>query len=373
MPQYNIVVIVVAVFMALSSQQALAQAAPNDVKATAETVALFHSLRTIAKEKILFGQHDSTLRGIGWQGGDGVKSDIKELTGKSPAIYSWDLNPLPVYEQEDGSNLMRDRIIEAYDRGGINTISWHLRNPVTGKDFYDTTETVSKLIPGGSHHEDYIKLLDMAADFLKSLKGKNGEYVPIIFRPFHEHTGRWFWWGKGNASEEDYQALWRYTVNYFQNEKKLHHVLYAYSPAKILKGGKDAYLWGYPGDDYIDVLGYDHYTQDITEALPILRLVVSMAAARGKVAALTETGIPKGLSKAKEGNYYTERLLMPLKNDPIAQQIAFMVLWRNRSKESYWVPYPDHPLAADFQAMSADPLIGFERDLPEVYTAVGKN
>lgn len=71
MPQYNIVVIVVAVFMALSSQQALAQAAPNDVKATAETVALFHSLRTIAKEKILFGQHDSTLRGIGWQGGDG--------------------------------------------------------------------------------------------------------------------------------------------------------------------------------------------------------------------------------------------------------------------------------------------------------------
>lgn len=46
-----------------------------------------------------------------------------------------------------------------------------------------------------------------------------GELIPVIFRPYHEHNGDWFWWGKGVNSEEDYIKLWQFTVEYLRDEK----------------------------------------------------------------------------------------------------------------------------------------------------------
>jgi mannan endo-1,4-beta-mannosidase len=340
-----------------------------DPKATRETRSLFLNLSRVAKTRILFGHQNSTLYGVGWKAdADPIRSDVKTACGKLPAVYGWDLNAMGKIKSDKGQDLLQVRIREAHKRGAINTISWHMRNPVTGETFYDTTRAVGAIVPGGSHHAQYKQELDKVAVFIGSLKDENGRPIPIIFRPFHEHTGNWFWWGKGNCTAEEYSRLWRFTVTYLRDRKELHNLLYAYSPAKCRKGTEKEYLWGYPGDRYVDILGYDHYCHDVTEALPGLRLAVRLARQRGKLSAFTETGVPKGMSQAKPGNYYTDRLLSPLSRDASARQIAYILLWQNRHAEHFWVPYQKGKLMQDFKSFAADPLMGFEDDLDGIYS-----
>ena len=92
-----------------------------------------------------------------------------------------------------------------------------------------------------------------------------------------------------------------------------------------------------------------------------------MARERGKVAALTEAGYPEGLSKMSGHDWYTRMLLEPLKSDPIAREIAYVLVWRNAQKDHFWVPYPGHPGVDDFRAFHADPMILFEDALPDMY------
>ena len=340
----------------------------SDTKATPETKALYANLQRIRKEKILFGHQNSTLFGVGWNAdADPERSDVKSACGKLPALYGWDAGNLGKFRSPDGRDLLPVRIREAYRRGGINTISWHMRNPVTGKDVYDTTPAVSAILPGGARHDDYRKELDQFASFIRSLTDENGRPIPIIFRPFHEHTGEWFWWGKSNCTAEEYAELWRFTVKYLRDDKNLHNLLYAYSPAKNPEGSEDLYLWGYPGDEYVDVLGYDHYCQDTTEALPGLRLVVRLARERNKLPAFTETGVPKGTELAGPGNYFTDRLLKPLKQDEMAREIAYIMLWQNSSQERFWIPVAGNALMSDFKNFSDDPALAFEGDIPNIY------
>lgn len=339
-----------------------------DPKATKETRALYLNLSRIAKKKILFGHQNSTLYGVGWKAdADGTRSDVKTACGELPAVYGWDLNTIGKIRSDKGLDLLPVRIREAYERGAVNTVSWHMWNPVTGRNFCDTTRAVGAIVPGGSHHARYKEELDKVAVFIGGLKDESDRPIPIIFRPFHEHTGKWFWWGKGNCSAEEYAELWRFTVEYLRDRKELHNLLYAFSPAKNLKGEKSAYLWGYPGDAYVDILGYDHYCQDVKEALPGLRLVARLASKRGKVPALTETGVPKGMRHAKPGNYYTDRLLKPLEQDDAAQGIAYIVLWQNQNAEHFWVPYHKGKLMQDFKSFAGSPLMGFENDLDGIY------
>src|SRR5690606_25469462 len=143
-------------------------------------------------------------------------------------------------------------------------------------------------------HDDYRAKLDVVADFFKSLRAPGGELVPVIFRPFHEHTGSWFWWGRRHATVDEFKQLWRFTVEYLRDEKDVHNALYAYS-TDVFDTSED-YLERYPGDDYIDLLGFDDYhsikskeTQDVF--VKRLRMLVEMAEERGKLAAVTETGV----------------------------------------------------------------------------------
>src|SRR3546814_367446 len=153
---------------------------------------------------------------------------------------------------------MRARIIEAYQRGGINTISWHATNPVNGQSAWDTTQhSIKEILPNGLHHHTYNDYLDRLATFFKSLKTGNGTAIPIIFRPFHEHTGSWFWWGEAFCTPAEYKALWRYTVDYLRNENGLKNLLFAYSSSTIQS--EVHYLARYPGDEYVDIMGFDDY------------------------------------------------------------------------------------------------------------------
>ena len=96
--------------------------------------------------------------------------------------------------------------------------------------------------------------MDKVAQFLGNLKDEAGEPIPVIFQPFHGHdSDTALWWSTTQCSASDFKNLWKLTVNYLQNEKDVHNLLYAYSvysndPADILP----AY---YPGNDFVDIIG----------------------------------------------------------------------------------------------------------------------
>ncbi|KFI58580.1 glycoside hydrolase family 26 protein [Bifidobacterium cuniculi] len=87
----------------------------------------------------------------------------------------------------------------------------------------------------------------------------DGTAVPIAFRPLHENNGSWFWWGATHASTAEYKELFRYIVDYLRDAKGVHNLPYAYSPTGSFNGDPTNYLATYPGDAWVDLLGYDQY------------------------------------------------------------------------------------------------------------------
>src|SRR5215471_6533578 len=170
-----------------------AQESLCDKKATKETIALYKNLKRLLNKGIMFGHQDDVAYGVGWKYEPG-RSDVKDVTGDYPAVYGFELGRL---ELDHAVNLdsvpfdmMKGFIRDAYDRGGVITISWHLNNPLTGKTAWDPSQgTVAAVLPGGEKNELYKSWLDRIAVFMLDLKGRHGEYIPIIFRPFHELNG----------------------------------------------------------------------------------------------------------------------------------------------------------------------------------------
>jgi len=332
-------------------------AQPVDPDATQETVTLLRSLDASRGKVILFGHQETTLYGIGWTAAGTGDSDVKRTTGTFPAVYGWDLfEPRETTLGRDAGSL-HEHVMAAHARGGMNTFSWHYSNPVAGGNFYDTTKAVPAILPGGEKHAAFLADLDFIAAFFQGLRDTSGRLIPVIFRPWHEHNGKWFWWGTPHhCTEDEFRTLWRFTVDYLRNEKKVHNVLYAWSPNW---SRRDEYFTGYPGDEYVDVFGLDAYVPSLKGVVPLIRQVVEWAEKRGKIPALTETGYPDGLSKCKRQHPFTEGILAPLKGDPVASRLAWMLFWRNAGEDHFWVPPPEHPFAEDFRRFQQDPLIAF--------------
>jgi mannan endo-1,4-beta-mannosidase len=343
-------------------------AQPIDPDATTETKILFDSLNVLRRDHLLFGHQHTTEYGIGWQAVDTNDSDVKRTTGAFPAVYGWDFFEPQQTTTGRGPTSMYSQVLAAHGRGGINTFSWHYSNPVTGGNFYDTTPAVPDLLPGGGKHTKFCEDLDAIADFLNNLKDESGALVPVIFRPWHEHNGKWFWWGTPHhCTPEQFIALWRFTVDYLRVEKGVHNVLYAWSPSW---SWKDEYFVGYPGDDYVDIFGVDIYVPLLKPCLPGVRRLVRRAGERGKIPALTEAGYPDGLSKCTRGKPFTEDLLAPLRDDPVAKRVTWVLVWRNGSEDHLWVPPPEHPFAEDFRAFYRDSFTVFGDTLPDLMKSV---
>jgi len=335
-----------------------------DPEASRETRALLLNLKTISDNGILFGHQDDLAYGVMWKEEEG-RSDVMEVSGAYPALFGWDLSKLGQRSFNIDTvdfDRMKKWIIQAYDMGGVNTISWHLDNPVSGGSSWDKTPAVYAILPGGDKHDWYKEKLDLFANFLSDLKS-GPTAVPIIFRPFHEHTGNWFWWGRGNCTSEEYNALWKFTVEYLREVKDIHQLLYCYSTDRFKN--REDYLEFYPGDKYVDIIAYDDYhsiktldTKD--ELIRQLREIVSIADEKGKVAALSETGY----ETIPDDDWWTTVFLEGLKSDSQASKIAYVMIWRNAWPHHHYVPYPGHPSAEDFIEFKKDPFTIFLDEIP---------
>ena len=236
---------------------------------------------------------------------------MKSVCNDYPALQSFDLGHLELGDTAnlDGVpfNRIRQEIIKQYDRGGMVTLSWHLDNPLSGGTSWVAdslkeieVKTVAAVLEGGEKHEQFLSWLDKVADFLNSLETPYGVKVPVLFRPWHEHTGSWFWWGQDLCTADQYKALWKMTVSRLR-EKGVTNTLYAYSPGTEPDGDETKYLERYPGDDIIDLVGLDCYCwapeADTTQIAQFaatldrnLAMVCAVAKKYDKAVALTETG-----------------------------------------------------------------------------------
>ena len=340
-----------------------AKPSPTDKKATKETVALYRNLLGLQTKGIMFGHQDDLPYGNGWMYEEG-RSDVKDVCGDYPAVYGWELGHIelgaPYSLDSVDFGKIRELITVAYNRGGVNTISWHLNNPFTGGTSWDISskEVVKSILPQGPKHALFIEYLDKLADFMLSLKTDDGQYIPIIFRPFHEHTGSWFWWGKNLCTADDYKALWRFTVTYLRDTKNIHHLLYAYSTDRF--SNENDYLERYPGDDVIDILSFDLYDRG-AEFPGMLKncatILTKLAAEKGKIAAVSETGGPI----AKQTEWWTKSILETLR--PF--NLSYVLVWRNpwnKPKEAFG-PYKGHPSSEDFIRFYQDPKTLFQKDI----------
>jgi mannan endo-1,4-beta-mannosidase len=341
---------------------------PCDALATAETKALYKNLKELAKTKVLFGHQDDLAYGVQWWEEPG-RSDVKETSGSYPAVYGWEIGNIEGDRNLDSVSFskMKEWIREGYERGGVITISWHEHNPVSGGSAWDTSgRAVSHIIPGGSHHEIWKQKLDLLAEFMLSLKGNDGELIPVVFRPYHELTGSWFWWGKALCTSEEFIQLWQFTVNYLTSVKNVHNLLYAFSTDYF--DSEQYYLDRYPGDNYVDVLGFDDYgtvrdQESAAKTINELHLITNIAERLDKIPAWTETG----LSSIPLPDWWTETLLKRIKADSLTCQIAWVLVWRNARLDHHYAPFTGHSSAADFKKFRDDECILFEDELPDLY------
>jgi mannan endo-1,4-beta-mannosidase len=233
-------------------------------------------------------------------------------------------------------------------------------NPSDGKSAWDTTQrTVKDIIPGGSHHDVYVQYLDNIAAYAKTLKGPEGEPIPLLFRPFHELTGTWFWWCKNTCTPDEFKTLWRFTIDYLRNTKKLHNLIIVYSVADF--NSKADFLERYPGDDYVDIIGFDNYcyksVPDYQKNLDFrMGLQLQIAAEHHKLACLAETGY----QELPMADWWTKIILPELQK---YSNTSFMLVWRNAGLEQFFAPYPGQLSAEDFKRFYADKHTLFQNRL----------
>lgn len=330
--------------------------------------------RASSKGEILFGHQDDTAYGHSWNGlaGDAEtagRSDVKDICDDYPAVMGWDLGGLERGDdaQLDGisAELLRRLITGQAERGGINTISWHSYNPETGGDAWDVTggEVVATILKGGENHAEFREQLSRVADFLASLRKADGTPVEIIFRPWHEHTGAWFWWGDTHRTADEYKQLWRETVDYLKTERGLGNILFAYSPN--LGADRAKYMETWPGSEYVDIMGFDVYQQGgaggstkyIEDTREALRILKRLGERFGKPTALTETGC-----EGVPARWWWTETLWPAVRD---SGIGYVLVWRNawNRPEHHYGPYPGHLSAEDFKEFYRMPETAFLNDI----------
>ncbi|MBR6358084.1 MAG: beta-mannosidase [Lachnospiraceae bacterium] len=248
--------------------------------ASENTKRLFSYLVDIYGKNILSGQ-------VCDDGGLGAEIRVvHDTTGKYPAVLSMDLMSYTSSRPDGGKDGKTIEYAKAWDeRGGILEFHWHwtTAEKYTTKAWYSTFYTEStnfnlEKALNGSDPAGYEMLVTDMRNMAETLKPLAEADIPILFRPLHEASGGWFWWGASGA--EAYKKLYIMMYEMFTDEYKLNNLIWLWN-------GQDK-DW-YPGDEYCDILGIDIY--------PGERVYTSQASKYFEVAGWSEKQKPVYLSE----------------------------------------------------------------------------
>lgn len=229
---------------------------------------------------------------------------IYETTGKYPAVGGYDFMDCSPSRTERGS-VYRDTdiAIDWWNAGGIVTFCWHWNAP---KDLIDaepdrrwdrgfyteaTTFSIRKAMddPDSEEFKLLIRDIDVIAGQLARLQT---EGIPILWRPLHEASGGWFWWGAEGA--EPCIKLWKLMYDRMTNMHGLNNLIWVWN-------GQHG-DW-YPGDEYVDIIGEDIYPAKHCYESQLERYRTALSYTRSrKVITLSENGpIPDPDHMAADG------------------------------------------------------------------------
>lgn len=345
---------------------------PIDKQANKEVVELYNDLFTRMDTGVMIGHQDALAYGHDWYREDG-RSDMKDVSGDYPAIVGWELGHLEIGADYNLDSVyfsdMKRYIKETHDRGGITAVSWHGDNIVTGNTAWDCDQdsVVRTILPNGVNHEKYLTWLDRLSAFFSDLKDDKGVPIPLIFRMYHENTGAWFWWGSKQCTPEEYKQLWKMTVDYLKDKKNVHNLLYAYSPASDATNESE-FLQRYPGDDYVDIIGYDCYvsgtdTTAIKEYVETmdrnLQIVTTYANKSGKLPIIGETGF----ESIPSTTYFSETVYPLISKYKIAWVLFWRNAWSPTQRNHFYLPYKGQQSAEDFRKFTEFKNVLLNNDL----------
>lgn len=318
----------------------------------------------LAQKGIMTGHQDDPFYGVHWEYEDGM-SDVLLSVGDYPAVMGFDLGGI---EMGDVKNLdsvpftrLHDELIAHHERGGIVTLSWHPRNPLTGGNAWDTSDStvVHNVLKGGSQYEKFQTWMQRVGDFIETLKDKDGQRVPIIFRPWHENNGSWFWWGQKLCSDSEFRGLWEMLQDYLRDERGFDNLLWSYSPNLDGQWTEERFLQRYPGNGRVTLIGEDAYQwgteEDFVKQLSAdLEFISDFAKKNGKLFALTECGY----KNMPDSTWYTRVLQSVMDKYPL----SYFLLWRNY-KEEYFGPVPGEATADDYRKLAASEKVLMLKDI----------
>jgi hypothetical protein len=216
-------------------------------RASAAARRLYAYLWSVYGRRTLTGQQESTWT----EAGPRAELDyLQRTTGKLPAILGLD------YIHPDDFAALADRATRWWrEEGGIVTLCWHWGAPDKGTGYENSKkpfDIAAALRPGTAEHQAMWRDLDAVADQLAILRDRG---VPVLWRPFHEFSGDWFWWGKYGPAA--FKVLWRLMWRHYTRTRGLDNLLWVLGWAGQ---NVDARYW--PGRDTVDVAGADIYVDD---------------------------------------------------------------------------------------------------------------
>ena len=271
---------------------------PVTPRASPEAKALLKLLYGISGQYTFTGQHNyPNIR-------DRNSRFAARYIGKTPVVFSTDWGFAG--EGDTDSWLARPDIVEEAIRqhklGSIITICWHAvpptaNEPVTFRPLpgasADTLASVQGrlqewqfrdvLTPGTPLNKHWCMQVDSIAKYLKKLEEA---HVPVLWRPYHEMNGDWFWWG-GRADRYSTAALYRQLFDRLVNDHRLTNLIWVWSVDRPNKPEMEFHHF-YPGNHYLDVLALDVYGNDFNKTYYDSLLALSA----GKPIVLAEVGNP---------------------------------------------------------------------------------
>ena len=257
-----------------------------DDRATQSTKNLMKYLADSYGEVILSGQTSD----------EGVDSPefraIKDISGKVPAILGLDFIEYSPSRVAHGSRSKAVEYAISFDEmGGIVTFCWHWNAPVKylyntsdnpwWSGFYTTATNIDLAkIMSGEDEEGYKMLLSDIEVIAKELEQLQKADVPILWRPLHEASGGWFWWGAAGAKA--YIQLWKLLYDQLTNVYDIHNLIWVWN-------GQNG-AW-YPGDDYVDIIGQDIYPGEKVYSSQSGKFLDTLQyTSKNKIIAMTENG-----------------------------------------------------------------------------------
>lgn len=231
---------------------------PVTPDATGEAEELLAYLYRISGAATLTGQHCQPL------GGSSRLSAAENFYGRHPAVFGQDFG-FARRGSWDGANFRQhivDEAVRRHRQGYLNTICWHAARPdhdepVTFEGSVQAplsdAQWAELLTPGTALHARWCASVDVIAWFLRQLLA---EGVPVLWRPYHEMNGDWFWWGNRPAEST---ALYRMLFERFSQFHGLANLIWVWSPNDAARPEVGPYPDYYPGHDVVDVLACDIY------------------------------------------------------------------------------------------------------------------